>query len=175
MYVIGITEIQFISCLQLIRNRLKLINEQLNNNMQPILTSKPNNNNNGKNIFNCNYYGEKKINLPENGTFARRAINIMNNNDTNCMKSIFIIRTLNEKAMKNSTIIPIEFESPGTYLNHDDDKSSEIIQFHQIYTKLECVMTVVNAAFSLHLIIILITKFTTLTSLLYFCSMVIIR
>lgn len=151
-----------------------MLNEQLNNYAQRSVTCEPNKDNNGENSFNShgsNY--KRKIHFPENGTFAKRAIKHMNNKD-NCINSTFI-RTLNEKAKKTSTIVPIDFALPGTYLNYDDDISREIIQFHRIYTKLECVKTVVNSAFSLHLIIILITKFTALTSLLYFCAMVIIK
>lgn len=166
LYVIAITETQFISCLQLIRNRLKLINDELNK-IEKSVTSE-------RNDYNGNSCGSnyaKKIRLVKNTSFTNRAMK----NNGKSVKSIFIIRTLNEKTGKNSTSLPINCASPSTHFKHDDEISDKIIQFHRIYTKLECVKAVVNSVYSLHLIIILITKFTTLTSLLYFCSMIIIK
>lgn len=173
MYVIAITETQFISCLQLIRTRLTLINERINNNIQKKSVTTEPNNKDGKTLdtyrFNYNYANE--ICVRKNATkFAKRA-----NINNNCILSKFKHRTLNGKTTKTRRIVPIDFAPSRTYLNHDDEYSGEINQFHRIYTILECVMAVINSAFSLHFIIILITKFTTLTSLLYFCSMIIIK
>lgn len=55
------------------------------------------------------------------------------------------------------------------------DFGNEIIQIQQIYSKLERTVIVLKSAFSPHLVVILVMKFTTLTSLLYFCCMVIIK
>lgn len=55
-------------------------------------------------------------------------------------------------------------------------KSTEKIhQMQQIYTKLEHTSVVFNAAYGLNLVIILIVRFTTVTSLLYSCCMIIIK
>lgn len=180
MYAIAITETQFISCLQLIRTRLKLINERINNNIQKMsVTSEPNNKD-GKTLdaYRFNYYANEFCGRKNATKYAKCVSkNINQNNDDNNyrIRSKSIIRTLNGKTTKNTQIVPIAFASSGTYLNHDDEYSGEINQFHRIYTMLKSVMAVINSAFSLHFIIILITKFTTLTSLLYFCSMIIIK
>lgn len=53
--------------------------------------------------------------------------------------------------------------------------TEKIHQIQQIYTKLEHTSTIFNAAYSLNLVVILIVKFTTVTSLLYNCCMIIIK
>lgn len=53
--------------------------------------------------------------------------------------------------------------------------TEKIHQIQQIYTKLEHTSTVFNAAYGLNLVVILIVKFTTVTSLLYNCCMIIIK
>lgn len=52
---------------------------------------------------------------------------------------------------------------------------NQIIHIQKIYSKLERTIIILRSTYSSHLIVILIVKFTALTSLLYFCCMLIIK
>lgn len=60
---------------------------------------------------------------------------------------------------------------PLKVMNIDD----KMIHIQQIYSTLERTIIDLRCAFSSHLVLILIVKFTALTSLLYFCCMLIIQ
>lgn len=53
--------------------------------------------------------------------------------------------------------------------------TEKIMQIQEIYTKLERTVVIFKSVFSPHLIVILVMKFTALTSLLYFCCMIVIK
>lgn len=50
-----------------------------------------------------------------------------------------------------------------------------IAKLQEAYTKLEQAAILINSSYSMQLVVILIIKFTTLTSLLYICCMMIIE
>lgn len=52
--------------------------------------------------------------------------------------------------------------------------AENVAKLHEAYANLEKAAILINSAYSMQLITILIVKFTTLTSLLYFCCMMII-
>lgn len=51
----------------------------------------------------------------------------------------------------------------------------KISHIKQIYSKLANTCAVLKSAFSPHLLVILMMKFTTLTSLLYYCCMIVLK
>lgn len=63
-----------------------------------------------------------------------------------------------------------------TASNHTvTDLSDAIVHIQHIYMQLEKVCMLINSAYGLPIMFIIVIKFTTLTALLYFCCMIIIK
>lgn len=59
--------------------------------------------------------------------------------------------------------------------NQRSDHTKMIIKAQNIYMKLERVSALINSSYGIPIMFILVIKFTTLTALLYFCCMIIIK
>lgn len=176
LYVIGIIELQFIACLQLIRNRLAMINNILISFRKTFDI---------QNHSNGNSFGYDFTIFHENEFPSQKLFNRTSKHNRIDMKNVVNpIELFNEKsAIKTESSNDKIINQNECYWTFDDgscqfsfiDFTEHIIQIHQIYTKLERITIIFKSAYSIHLIVILIMKFTTLTSLLYFCCMIIIK
>lgn len=68
-----------------------------------------------------------------------------------------------------------KFRGAATSSNHLLSDLQNVAKLQEAYTKLEQAAILINSSYSMQLIVILIIKFTTLTSLLYICCMMVIE
>lgn len=175
LFVVGITEVQFIAYQQLIHHRLHFVNKLL----KDFEKSKGSNENRHNNV--------KTVHKPENinsyllGHFSNNKVDIFKIPDINCIRSDLKFGMKIHCQLKSQLEYPNWFhrylnmkiqKDQHLMLNHPSDY---IIQIQYIYSKLERTANILISSYSPHLIIILIMKFSTLTSLLYYCCMVIIK
>lgn len=75
------------------------------------------------------------------------------------------------KLKKSSKNLPMDNLTTVRQVNDESNVNSLL----RVYTLLENVCENINSAYGIHIIVISIMKFTTLTTLLYFCCMIIIK
>lgn len=200
MFVTGTTEIQFMAYLQLVRNRLKLLNIVLmyfsdieeNQSHQHHTPSNVETTNRKSTMWNCPNHTlitldsntlSRKIcpspYLPHNRLKLQKIPQAPHNITNDVGVEAWKIQLTENKSFPNLVKMLTSKQCIVT-LNEDNkfcttDFTDNIIQIQTIYTKLEKVSIVLNSAYGVQITTILIMKFTTLTSLLYFCCMIIIK
>lgn len=171
MFVIGTTEVQFMSYLNLVHDRLLLINRilmgltlrvgeavkiiELDNSRpasRPIASSH-------------NVPAHREIDCREY-SFADRAKKSLR---PTLFRKIMQIARLTKSRVSSKTF-PVA-ESQVIRVSDENNVNSLL----KIYTLLENVSANINSAYGIHIIVISIMKFTTMTTLLYFCCMIIIK
>lgn len=173
-YVTGTIEIQFMAYLQLVRNRLKLINT--------ILAEFRPTKRNQLVIANIGLIDPKQF-LDGIGAYAikgksklqfpTRAMTTSNNQNQKPWY-VWVFNFLNRvvRLLVRPRISIEAFRECTANLFSD---AENIGKLHEAYSKLEHAAILINSSYSMQLIVILIIKFTTLTSLLYVCCMMIIK
>lgn len=193
MFVVGITELQFIAYLQLIRYRLKMINFVLRNFRE--LTNEKNS---PSHSFQMNMGASG---TPEETFFMKEiSASFKQKRSLKLVKRNNSVRPMKQKDQKelpdarevpkvglsrNGKLLlnavraiaimkPMEHIFKPTHFRNADN-SATLMKIQQIYTRAERVAILINAAYGIQLIIILVIKFTTLTSLMYVCCMILIK
>lgn len=177
----GTIEIQFTAYLQLIRNRLKLLNTIL-------VEFRPMKRNTIMNDF-CSSIGlscgiDSQRFLDGIGAYALNRKSKLHLITSNATAS----RSKNEKKTWHRTtvgaldwivklvvkpqILIAQFRGDAANLFSD---SENVAKLQRAYTQLERTTILINSSYGIQLIVILIIRFTTLTSLLYFCCMMMIK
>lgn len=180
-FVMGTIEIQFTAYLQLIRNRLKLLNTIL-------VEFRPMKRNTIMNDF-CSSIGlscgiDSQRFLDGIGAYALNRKSKLHLITSNATAS----RSKNEKKTWHRTtvgaldwivklvvkpqILIAQFRGDAANLFSD---SENVAKLQRAYTQLERTTILINSSYGIQLIVILIIRFTTLTSLLYFCCMMMIK
>lgn len=185
-YVTGTIEIQLMAYLQLIRNRLKLLNRilvefrptkrsiGLGLNQHSLLM--------GHAEIDANYFldgiGAYAFKRESKLQFAAPVAKISKTQKRTtpwhqvAFSSLgWIIKMLGKPRDSIADFRVAPATSSNNFLN--DLQNVEKLQ--EAYTKLEQAAILINSSYSVQLIVILIIKFTTLTSLLYICCMMIIE
>lgn len=192
MFVIGTTEIQFLAYLQLVRNRLKILNNVFKNFKQIIKNRKKESQNstfkNEKEIqFNFEDY--HKINqqfcINELSTYKHKIIDehtsINRRNVNGFIKQPTTLTSVPPERFNFKNVVKTiaARNKVNDRLNETFyrciDYTDYIILIQHIYSKLEKVASLINSSYGVQIVIILIIKFTTLTSLLYFCCMILLK
>lgn len=178
MFVIGTTEVQFLAYLQLIRNRLVHLNgiiaklEDQKYSPTKILgiyeinkkTISPSEVNYG-NIFN-KWRSTHRLSRNQHAVCLTTAMESIQ--QTSKEKKGF---ELLKKIQSRRKVHQASVEHCAQNCDYTDD----IVTAQRIYMKLEKVSLLINSFYGTPIIFILAIKFTTLTSLLYFCCMIIIK
>lgn len=197
MIVTGITEIQFIAYLQLIRNRLKIINDVLMNFKEIIKRQNYNNTQKAENRneeINMKYFSMNKIDkaidasLNKPDVWYKSKINEKwaKKSETDINQNAIIETSIANQVVKENRSLLLELVKMMRTKNkvcdiltekcfRNGDYTDNLIKIQNIYTKLEKASILINSSYGVQIIIILIIKFTTLTSLLYFCFMILIK
>lgn len=168
MFVMGTTEIQFIAYLQLIRNRLILLNS--------IILQKINAKNTSKSIRMYPNFLTKPL-IKE----QQQSGNVFDIGLHTLTDSPFKDAKERKKEMPKEKIFPnmksirIRTIFCDPYDTHRDGCIQTVIHIQNVFMKLEKVSHLINSCYGLPIMCILVIKFTTLTSLLYFCCMIIIK
>lgn len=178
-YVTITTEIQFMAYLRLIRERLKLLNHLLVD-FRPV---KRNQWANEMSIpFSRMTYSQQEIvskQFSGSNDTRRQVLSTLQrthssvggtSNDAKRARQTWWCRLT--AFMRKPRICKINFRLNANRILSDLENISKL---QQIYTKLERASLRINASYSMQLVIILILKFTTLTTLLYFCCMMIMK
>lgn len=181
MFVMGTTEIQFLAYLQLIRNRLKLLNKLFKNFQQVIKNRKVENSNNDemKHNIESGYDINQQFYINELSTFKRKIINehtlLQSRNPNSAIQKpktpkVYFKNVAKTVAARNKVndLLNVTFYRSIDYTDY-------IIRIQHIYSKLEKVALLINSSYGVQIVFILIIKFTTLTSLLYFCCMILLK
>lgn len=179
MFVIGTTEVQFFAYLQLIRNRLVHLNgiiaklEDQKYSPTQILGIETNKKttssslvNNG-NIFN-KWRSKHRHSRNQHAVCLTTAMESIQIQETSKEKKGFELLKIIQSRKK------IHQASVEQYAQNSD-YTDDIVTAQRIYMKLEKVSLLINSFYGTPIIFILAIKFTTLTSLLYFCCMIIIK
>lgn len=181
-YVTGTTEIQFMAYLQLIRNRLKLLNTILVE-FRPLKRNRTVNEYFPKIQMSQHSQIDPQRFLDGIGAYALKGKsklqsipNVPPATETRTTKSVqhFACNAIDWmiKLLLKRKISINEFRGSASNLFSDLENVGKI---HDTYSKLENAAILINAAYSVQLTVILIIKFTILTSRLYFCCMMIIK
>lgn len=193
MFVIGTTEIQFLAYLQLIRNRLQLLNI-LFKNFRKVVKNRKIEGNRNQEVTNSNkadafqyYHGKISSQLFANElqTFKRKIIiEDFKQMDTNLVRIIqkpppSLVSSKPKLSFRRVVKMVTTKNKVQDVLNEafyrNIDYTDYIIRTQHIYSKLEKVAMLINSSYGLQIVIILVLKFTTLTSLLYFCCMILLK
>lgn len=168
MYVIGTTEVQFMSYLNLIHDRLLLINRILMG-----LTLRV-----GEAVKIIELDNSRPTSPPivrSHNAPVHREIDCRNCSSVERAKKP-LRTTLFRKIMQIArlSVFSKTFPVAGLRVVRVSDENN-VNSLLKIYTLLENVSGNVNSAYGIHIIVISIMKFTTMTTLLYFCCMIIIK
>lgn len=189
LYVAGMAQIQFIAYLQLVRNRLKLLNSVLTHfkeivKIQNTTTDSSKYEAVDKALKQRVFLDDIKL---HNNCILDPVPIYSTGGDTHSSSKIGDVVSKTQLRDKSTTKISfanlvrlLTNKQRITAINDENefrmtDFTEKVIQIQQIYTKLERVAIVLNAAYGIPIITILIIQFTTLTTLLYFCCMIVIR
>lgn len=176
--VMGTIEIQFMAYLQLIHNRLKLLNTIL-------VEFRPMKRNKMMNEFRLSIGLSRGIDSQRFsdgiGAYALKGkskitLNATTSKSQNEKKSWHhtAVDSLEwiVKLVVKPQILLAQFRGDAANLFSD---SENVAKLQRVYTQLERAAILVNSSYGMQLIVILIIRFTTLTSLLYFCCMMMIK
>lgn len=182
-YVIGIIEVQFMAYLQLIRQRFGLMNTVLINFQEFMNNNEPKFSLSLNEFVKCSNSSNRIKNRFFHKNNANDIISHKNSKNHHMRLQSTFITIMNEKTLNSYQIFPRNIDCiPNKWINatmqqqhRTNDYTECITQIHKIYMKTEQATILFKTAFSIHILVILIMKFTTLTSLLYFCCMIIIK
>lgn len=173
MFVTGTIEIQFMAYLQLLRNRLKLLNLILLNQKTLMKTNMK---------FNSKLLLDEISVYESNGMATLQSVS-KSTHSIDSSSNIDGCKT-NPNKFDWTELMKVKLFTVKKQIceNYSENQKyfrtnnlDNVIQIQCIYTKLEKVSILINLAYGGQVIIILIVKFATLTSLLYFCCMIIIK
>lgn len=161
MFVMGTCEIQFIAYCQLIRNRLNSLNEAISRCI------------NAKNIRMKNIIFRGKIKSKQlSFIYAGSSMS------TNFRKYIRLhamntqlLPALMQRGKTSPVVESNNYNATESYGTMEDT----IVKIQEIYMRLERVCRSINNIYGFPILCIIVIKFTTLTALLYFCCMIIIK
>lgn len=169
-YIVNcITEIQFIAYMQLLKNRLKLINDffaQFRENMSE----------------DANNYPHKNLNMTECQTVNKMFL-------VKEIRDKIKIPSSSEKIQKNINEMKLHgfvdniIEKRKTEGKQWTDNiqlnnklfSEKIMKLQRIYTNMEKFLMLIRSGYSIQVITILVCKFSIITSMLYACCMILIK
>lgn len=155
--------------LRLIENRLKLINTIL-------VEVKPLKSINRMDALFLSGKVDPKVFLDGIGAFAFKGKSRLQFATPSCTTETTLNRLKSRKKLtKAMANRQISFPNVRSSALRPLSDSQHIAKLQMAYTNLEQAAILINASYSMQLIVIFIIKFTTLTSLLYFCCMMIIK
>lgn len=170
MFVIGTTEVQFIAYFQLIQYRLISLNTLISNCTRVHVPRVEDGNESTT--------SKSTILTPADEMTTSNGVTYVGLTAVSSISS-YITTTALKQAVVKKRVLNSDFVDYNAFERMQSSLqqciTADIVKVQHIYMQLENVCTLINASYGIPIMFILVIKFTTLTALLYFCCMIIIK